>query len=172
MNFILKHKLTKLAQKADPNRDFVSALEKHLKSEVDHPLRWVQPWKWMVGGMMALSLVGSATGVYAYTSDDVLPDHPLYGLRQTIEHVEETVAVTPQLKQSVQQKHLERRKKEQKIVNAKKRTALKTELKKVKQDLDLDDATGTHILPETTKQELKEKAQALKKQIEEIPKNE
>jgi hypothetical protein len=63
----------------------------------------------------ALSIVlvfGIGASAYAYSSEEVTPDHPLYGLRQAVEVAEEAIAVTPAWKERVIKKHLERKQRE------------------------------------------------------------
>ncbi len=55
------------------------------------------------------SLLG-ATAAYAYTSDTVLPDHPLYPLRQEIESIQFSFAASnPIAKDQVRLQYLQRR---------------------------------------------------------------
>ncbi len=109
MSFILRWKLKKLGEKANPSRDFVMSLEQRLKQENGHPAWWIQWSRVAAIGASTFVLLASGTGAYAYTSDEVLPNHPLYGLREGIEQVETKLAVSPERKTKIRIKHLQRR---------------------------------------------------------------
>ncbi len=135
MNWLLEHKLKNLSTHADPTPRFRHALEKRLHGELGHPVWWIQGWKWAVSGATILSLAGSATGVYAYTSNDVLPDHPLYGLRQAIEQVEESMAVQPEQKVQVKLKQIQRRLQEEDLMRAQKKPVPETTRKQIESNV-------------------------------------
>lgn len=118
MNWLLEQKLKKLAARSAPDRSFVHALDKTLRTQTGHPGWWVQGWKYALAGVSIVSVGFSATGVYAYTSDDVLPDNPLYSVRQGIENVQVAMAATPEQKTTVQLKLLRRRLHEQELIAA------------------------------------------------------
>lgn len=61
-------------------------------------------------GILLTGLGGMAS--YAYASDAVLPDTPLYPVRQTLEAIEVKLATTPEVRAKVVEKHVLRRKKE------------------------------------------------------------
>ncbi len=63
-----------------------------------------------VAAMVLILCVGVSS--YAYASDAVLPNTPLYPVRAALEQVEIKLAVTPVQKEKVVQKLVERRKKE------------------------------------------------------------
>lgn len=109
MNWLLERKLNKLGRRADPDPRFKGILEKHLKKEVGHPAWWIHTWKWVVSATTIAAIAGSGTAVYAYSSDAVLPSHPLYGIRTSIENVEESLAVKPEDKVNVKLKLIKRR---------------------------------------------------------------
>lgn len=58
----------------------------------------------------------SSTGAYAYYSDTVLPNHPLYGVRLATEKIEKVVAFGPMQVAKVAEKHLERRVEEMEVL--------------------------------------------------------
>lgn len=163
MTYFLERKLKKLGHHADPDPQFLRVLEKRLRAQTGHPMWWVRGWKVAVGGLTAISLATSATSVYAYNSDDVLPDHPLYGLRTTIENVETSLATTPDAKARIQINHLVRRVKEQQMM-VKKHKPVPTEvLTNIEKDLSsqIDNAatlaTSTQEEIDTKLGEIKEK---------------
>jgi len=117
MNIFLSHKLRRIGRRAKPSKVFVNALEQKLLNKnaaFTQEKTILQPMM-MRFASVALSVVimfGMGTSVYAYSSEDVLPDHPLYGLRQAMEVAEEKTAMTPAWKERVVKKHLERKQKE------------------------------------------------------------
>jgi hypothetical protein len=122
MTWLLKRQLKNLSERSSPDRRFVLRLERSLRAQTGHPVWWVQGWKYAVAASSIALVACSATGVYAYTSDDVLPDTPLYTVRQGIEQVEQVAAVTPEQKTAVQLKMLQRRFHEQEVIAAKHKT--------------------------------------------------
>lgn len=88
----------------------------------------------------AIILVLSVTvSSYAYASETVLPDTPLYPVREAIEQVEVKLAVTPVQKQKVVEKMVERRKQEvEKLTELKRPVPVKLQKflrKEIKQEL-------------------------------------
>jgi len=63
------------------------------------------------------------TGVYAYASDQVLPDHALYPLRQSLERFEVQIAAVTPMKDRVHLRLLERRAREKKLLEQKQQKA-------------------------------------------------
>ncbi|MBP9762971.1 hypothetical protein KBD34_05155 [Patescibacteria group bacterium] len=66
-------------------------------------------------------ILSASVSSYAYASETVLPDTPLYSVREVIEQVEVKLAVTPVQKQKVADKLVERRKQEVKKLTELKR---------------------------------------------------
>ena len=67
-----------------------------------------------------MSLLLASTGVYAFESDNVLPDTPLYPVRLAIEQAAERVTtLKPEWRAEMQVKILQRRLKERQIMNEK-----------------------------------------------------
>lgn len=115
MNPILEYKLKRLGRHGKPSKAFVDALQQKLIEKGASPKRVAFAMPVMRFAAAALSVVllfSVGTSAYAYSSDEVTPDHPLYGVRQTVESVEEAVALTPAWKERVRQKHLIRKQKE------------------------------------------------------------
>ncbi len=126
---------------------------------------------WSFGRSFALAavvvlVVSVSVSSYAYASDAVLPDTVLYPIRQVVEEVQVTLAVTPVQKEKVQQKIEERRVKEvQKLTELKRIVPVKLE-KYVK----AANATTTRAIQERI--EKKERQQAEQKQKKEEQKQE
>jgi hypothetical protein len=117
MNLILEYKLKRLGRRGKPSKAFVDALQQKLidKGASVIPVKaGVQPvlMRFAAAALSIVILFSVGTSAYAYSSDEVTPDHPLYGVRQTVESAEEAIAVTPAWKERVRQKHLIRKQKE------------------------------------------------------------
>ena len=123
MRWQLSRALARLSRRVNPSRDFVVSLHRRLEDAgyLAPTVRRTPVWKLCGAGVLALLLVFIGTGSYAYASDDVLPDHPLYPLRQTIERAELELApiVTRTPKEKTQAKMLARRVKELQLVREK-----------------------------------------------------
>lgn len=116
----MKRQLKGLAAHAQPDPAFVRHLALRINARIGQGAGWTQSWKWAVASVTAISLIGGATGVYAYTSDDVLPGHSLYAVRQGIEHIEEVATLNPAKKIAVQVKQLKRRLHENELLTIRK----------------------------------------------------
>lgn len=116
MDWLLKRKLSKLGQKADPDKAFTDRLELLLMPELKAKGFGLPAWKMAAIPALAIVLVVGTTGTYAYASTDVLPGNPLYAVKKGLEKVEEKTTVKPQTKLMVQVKHLERRLREDKVL--------------------------------------------------------
>ncbi len=162
-NWLLERKLKHLGQKADPSPAFLRSLEKQLKQKSGHGTWWIQGWKVAVGGLTAVSLMSGATGVYAYNSEDVTPDHPLYSVRTALETVETSMATNPEQKARVGIKHLERRVKEQQVMQSKHKPVTKDVIKNIETSLD-SQIDENDALATSTRQEMDEKLGTLKEQ--------
>ena len=160
-NWLLERKLKKLGHKADPDPKFLHALEKQLKQQSGHRTWWIQGWKVALGSITAVSLISSATGVYAYNSDNVTPDHPLYSVRTALESVEMSLATTPEQKAHVTINHLARRVKEQEVLQSKHKTVPKEVIQKIETDLEKQiDENGAFAT--STRQEMDEQLGTIK----------
>lgn len=114
MNPILEYKLRRLGRHGKPSKDFVARLGTRFSEQKAINYSFYTARLTTAFGLV-LIILGIGTSTYAYASDEVTPDHPLYGIRQVVEQAEETVAITPAWKERVVKKHLERKQKE--IVN-------------------------------------------------------
>lgn len=107
--------------RSEERRDIEAYLREHGafgSSSVFFFKSFVRTWS-AIATVVLLLTVG--IGSYAYASDDVLPNTPLYPVRQALEQVETKLAVTPAQKEKVQRKLVERRKHEvQKLKELKK----------------------------------------------------
>lgn len=115
MNPILEYKLKRLGRRGKPSKVFVASLKQTLIERGAAPASIGFRLPMMKFASVALSVVlllGVGTSTYAYASDEVTPDHPLYGVRQAVEVAEETIAITPAWKERVFNKNLGRKQKE------------------------------------------------------------
>ena len=128
MDWSTEHKLHKLAKRADPDRFFVTRLEKRLKAESGTSWIWLPLWKWASVPVLVVFLAGGTTCAYAYTSEDVLPDHALYPIKRGIEKVEETAVLNKGQKTLIELKHLQRRLHEDQLILAKQKRLPKARL--------------------------------------------
>jgi len=109
----IKNRLSSISRRAAPDRGFVLSLRNKLQEagyvETPRFTLWKMSWKRAAVSFSILLSVGfGATATYAYESPDVLPDHPLYGLRVAMENVELKAASTPEAKENVRLKQLSR----------------------------------------------------------------
>jgi len=125
MKFFLTQKLKSIGRHGKPSKQFVLTLEKKLiekgasvtavnvqDQSVQRDSFFFRATRYSAVALSLILCLSVGTSAYAYSSEDVLPDHPLYGLRQAVEVIEEQVAVTPTWKERVVKKHLERKQKE------------------------------------------------------------
>ena len=86
---LIRWKLQRFGKRATPNREVHLLIRRGLQEAgyLPTPHAWWLMYARKVGvisSVCTMSIAG-ATGTYAYMSDDVVPNHPLYGVRQTIE---------------------------------------------------------------------------------------
>lgn len=156
MSFFLRMRLWRAARRSSPSSGFLRTLEAKLFPPAElvtlHRLRALRFAA--VPAMLIVSFLGS-TGVYAYASDEVLPDHALYPLRQSLERFEVQIAAVTPMKDRVHLRLLERRAREKKLLEEKqqKAKALKktTSVKEVPAKLAPAKITPPKISPTSTK---------------------
>ncbi|KAA0207016.1 hypothetical protein EDM68_00275 [Candidatus Uhrbacteria bacterium] len=112
MNPFVRYRLWKIARRAKPDAAFVAHLASRIAQlgSARSPVSWLGAYGFRFAGvaMLVLAVLGGTAG-YAYASDAVLPDHPLYPVREYVEGMEERAARTAEAKAQVQRKHLERK---------------------------------------------------------------
>lgn len=113
MNLVTRYRFWKMNRAARPSGDFVKRLDSVIlaKAGIQPKKNWLttQAFRMSFGTLAIVCSMGAGTVSYAYASDDVTPDNPLYPVRQAVETVQEATAPTPAIKQAVIQQHLERR---------------------------------------------------------------
>ncbi|MDO8617772.1 MAG: hypothetical protein Q7N87_02715 [Candidatus Uhrbacteria bacterium] len=117
--FSIHHLLHRLQRRARPDRRFVNSLRQTLMeagflpasrrvlSGVEGFSFW-HSWKMAAASLSMIMSLGTGTVVYAYASDAVLPDHPLYPIRTTIEQAEWQFARSLEEKERIQFRHTRR----------------------------------------------------------------
>ncbi len=124
MSFLLRVRLWRASRRSSPSSRFLRALEAKLFAPAElmtlHRLRVLRFAA--VPALLIVSFLGS-TGVYAYASDTVLPDHALYPLRQSLEGFEVQIAAVTPMKDRVHLRLLERRAREKKLLEEKQKKA-------------------------------------------------
>ncbi|MBM3205064.1 hypothetical protein FJZ48_03750 [Candidatus Uhrbacteria bacterium] len=108
----IKRRFASMSRHARPDREFVNALRRELQIKgylsVPYFQRFHVWWKRALAtsSLVIFGLIG--TGTYAYASPSVLPDHPLYPVRTTLEQAELNVARGAKAKARVQSKLIAR----------------------------------------------------------------
>lgn len=116
MNLFTRYRLWTISRRAVPDAAFVARMNARFA-----PPRVVNfAYRFAAAGSALVLSLGLGTTAYAYSSDDVTPEHPLYPVRSAVENVEEAVAVTPTLKQAVQKQLVQRRLREVQVLETKK----------------------------------------------------
>ncbi len=151
MHWTLKRRLKKLSQRAEPDPRFVQALEARILSQMK-PRGW-QSSLLRFGAALAsfVCIVGGTTGVYAYESEQVLPGHFLYPVRESIEYIEEQIATTPEKRVEVTVKHIERRMHEYVVLNRTNRPIPPEQVAKI--DASIQRAVDETVLIDAKKRE-------------------
>lgn len=113
-SFFLKYRLTRMGKRVTADSNLKASLRARLVQAGYLPGRtslWVRMRVATASaGMLFLGFGGMAS--YAYASDAVLPDTPLYPFRQSIEALEVKLAPTSEVRAKVLEKQAERRQKE------------------------------------------------------------
>ena len=108
----LKRRLKRIGERAAPDREFVLRLQAHLGEAGYFSVRspFVLPvWRSAMASVAVICSLGMGTASYAYASDTVLPDHPLYGVRLSLEAIENHLTFSAQQQEQVRLKHTYRR---------------------------------------------------------------
>ncbi|OGL74121.1 hypothetical protein A3E39_03005 [Candidatus Uhrbacteria bacterium RIFCSPHIGHO2_12_FULL_60_25] len=139
MLWSIRQNLKRLSRLAEPRPAFQRALRKEL----------VVPRPWFVAVLKPafatvsiVTMLGAGTATYAYTSDDVVPDHPLYPIREQVERVEEAIAVTPAKKAAVKIKQLKKRVREMEIMAVKRKVIQQSHVQKFTTNFEQAVTTG------------------------------
>lgn len=162
MDWLTEWRLKRLAGRANPDPGFTRALQKTLRTmDAGHKLFWINWRKLTSVSILTVLVAGSATSVYAYSSNDVLPDSPLYPVREAIENVESATATTPEAKADMQVKLLQRHLEEARLMQLKNKKLPSPQLQKINDELQaaIKESTG---LPSARTQALTQTIQKIK----------
>lgn len=129
-NWMLARKLDRIGRRANPDREFVRALERRISANLGKKRHLSTAFRLAAGSLAGMTLLFGSTAAYAYTSDDVLPDHPLYPLRETIEQAEDALAPTPQIRAAVRLNLVQRKLKERLLLDAKQKPVTREQVQK------------------------------------------
>ncbi len=136
LNWKEKRLLAKMSRQAAPSVAARLAIREHFeKAGYLSPIpssRVLMRWEAVVASITLIVSLSGGTVAYAYASDEVLPDHPLYALRSRIEQVEAKLAFTEEKKERVQLQQLERRLKEARLINKKQENKAQSGEEKIK----------------------------------------
>ena len=133
---MIRYKLWRMSKRAQPDAAFVARLAARFTPHQATRSAHLATFKFATAVCAIVLLLSGGTSAYAYSSDEVLPDHPLYGLRETVESVEEKVAITQDSKQAVQRKLLQRRLKEIRSMRQRKLQVAPTLVNKIQDRLE------------------------------------
>lgn len=145
MNPIIRYKLWKISRRAVPDASFVARLGTRFANRKPQDVKsgfTVYGLRFAEVAVMVLVLLGGTTG-YAYASDDVIPTHPLYPMREGVESVEETVAFTADAKAAVQRKHANRRLREIRTMRARRQAIAPAVVNRLRHTMERIEATST-----------------------------
>lgn len=125
---MIKRQLTRFAKRSSPDQETQHAMRAALQRagylpERSFGLRLMSARSFAVLTSVFTMTIAGATGTYAYVSDEVTPNSPLYPVRRTIERAELTLAVSPEAKARVKQRHTERRIHEALVIEKRKKRA-------------------------------------------------
>jgi hypothetical protein len=140
---MIHFKLWQLSRRAQPDAAFVARLDAALRERGAFVGKVGLFAFRMAGAACALVLVLGGTTTYAYASESVLPDHPLYSLRETVESLEASTALSTEAKASVQRKLLERRLNEIRVMRGRRLAILPQAVTRLRETMVRLEATTT-----------------------------
>jgi hypothetical protein len=154
-----RYRLWKISRRAKPDAAFLSQLEAalHARGARFAYIRITPVWRMAAVACSVVFLLGIGTSSYAYASENVLPDHPLYPLREYVEAAEERLAATPAGKAAIQRKHLERKLEEVRRIQERRSPVEDQLLERVEQALEsgLDERRPSHEIREEVMREIR-----------------
>jgi hypothetical protein len=173
MSWQIERNLKKIGRRAAPDQETALAIRRTLERAGYLPTRglaFLPALRTAAASLGILLTFGSGTAVYAYNSDNVLPDHPLYAVRQQIEDVEESLAPSPERREQVRLKRLQRRMREIRLLRLKEKPVPPRITERVIQRLnDLPPAVVPSALPQ--EDELNEDIKIERMEVKELLKD-
>jgi hypothetical protein len=144
---------SRLRRALAPRRGFRLELWRRLETELSaasSPARFASRLAWAAAVSFSVLLAFGGTGAYAYSSADVVPDNPLYGVKIGLEQAEAAVAVTPGAKAAARARRIGHR-----LAEADKLSGQGAKLESVLDDLDRELSGNADVDEKTAgKQEL------------------
>ncbi|MSR85162.1 hypothetical protein EXS71_01855 [Candidatus Uhrbacteria bacterium] len=153
----------RMSRRAKPERSFYLSLQDKLEEAGyfprTHRTMWSYRWKTICASLSIFLSLTAGTGVYAYASDEVLPDHPLYGLRAVMEGAEVQLAYSSDKQTDIQLKHARRRMREVRLMSLREKSWPPGQRNRFIQSLahvSVSSTLPTHEILQVEKQELAE----------------
>lgn len=140
---MIRFKLWRLSRRVRPDADFLARMESVL-SERGALVRGATSVAFrFAGAACAFALVLGGTTTYAYASESVLPTHPLYSLRETVESIEQSAALDAEAKANVQRKLVGRRLNEIRLMRNRRLAILPQAVTRLRESMVRLEATST-----------------------------
>jgi hypothetical protein len=154
-----RYRLWKISRRAKPDAAFLARLECALRERgaFASGVRTMPAWRLATAACVVVLTFGVGASAYAYSSDEVLPDHALYPLREYVEGMEERVALRAERKAAIQRKHLERKLEEVRRIQERRSLIEDRLLERVEQALEsgLDERRPSHEIREEVIREIR-----------------
>lgn len=163
-----------------PRVAFRRALDARLASEMSQKGVRVGFWASLRPQTLALPLtiigliVLCGTGSYAYASETVVDGHPLYGLRRTVEQLEDLTVTNPQKKAELELRRVDRRLKEVERILRTRPALVAPTLRAVEDNLDNSVDAMTRLSPERQElliQKISEQDDSVTRKMQEFSNN-
>lgn len=138
-----RYQLWKISRRAKPDAEFVARLEQALRERGALKQGMSLFAFRMAVAACAVVLVLSGTTTYAYASETVLPNHPLYRLREAVESLQESAALSAESKAEVQRQLVERRLNEIRIMRNRRLAILPQTITRLRDSMIRLEATTT-----------------------------
>lgn len=140
------YKMRRMGKRVQADPKFKTDLKRDLLLRIHEPSLFTRLMAPVAAVLTVAVSLGAGTGVYAYTSDAVLPDSALYGLREGIEAAEEFVqSAAPTRLAQVRRKHLERRIREVELMKDRKKEISERHIERVTTSFERAIAAGDNI---------------------------
>lgn len=140
---MIRFKLWQLSRRAQPDAAFLARMETTLHEHGAFVRGATSLAFRFAGAACAFALVLGGTTTYAYASESVLPTHPLYSLRETVETFEQSTALNAESKANVQRKLVERRLNEIRVMRNRRLAILPQAVTRLRESMVRLEATTT-----------------------------
>lgn len=147
----VRSSLRRVERQSRPDRHFRVRLRNRLVYPYGRPW-YVFAMKPVAGVMSIAVMMGAGTGVYAYSSEQVLPSHPLYPVRQEMEALEEHFQFTDVQRANLRRKLLSRRVHEAELMDAGNRKMAPQDISRITNAVRMAVEVGSTLPPELQRQ--------------------